>query len=225
MPNDTKSEPLTFETLNAKQQQVSHSFPDQLSLRVHRALSWLRRAEMAGEDRDAAFIFYWIAFNAAYADNREDVTPAGERQAFEDYFSKIVELDKSQLIYEAIWTRFSSSIRLFLDNRYVFQPFWSHQNGEAGYDDWEERFQKSKRRVRVSLAGRNTKAILTTLFDRMYVLRNQLVHGGATWNSSINRTQVTDGAQIMSFLMPLFIDLMMDNSKIPWGAPYYPVVE
>jgi hypothetical protein len=67
--------------------------------------------------------------------------------------------------------------------------------------------------------------ILSTLFDRLYVLRNQLVHGGATWNSSVNRAQVGDGARIMAFLVPLFIDLMMDNPEFAWGAPYYPVVE
>ena len=223
MPNEIKSDTSRFKDLKAKHRQMSNR--DHLSLRVHRALSWLERAEKAGDDRDAAFIFYWIAFNAAYADNHKDLTPVGERQAFEDYFAKIVQLDKNHLIYEAIWTRFSSSIRLFLDNKYVFQPFWSHQNGETGYDDWEARFEKSKQRVRASLAQRNTKAILTTLFERMYVLRNQLVHGGATWNSSVNRAQVNDGARIMSFLMPLFIDLIMENPIISWGAPYYPVVE
>ncbi len=41
---------------------------DSLNLRLSRALSWLERAEKeygAGVgDLDAAFIFYWIAFNA-----------------------------------------------------------------------------------------------------------------------------------------------------------------
>ena len=34
---------------------------------VQRALSWLDRAENSTDDPDGAFIFYWIAFNAAYA--------------------------------------------------------------------------------------------------------------------------------------------------------------
>ena len=36
------------------------------TLRIHRALSWLKRAEAAGEDDDVAFICLWIGFNAAY---------------------------------------------------------------------------------------------------------------------------------------------------------------
>ena len=51
------------------------------------------------------------------------------------------------------------------------------------------------------------------VFDRLYVLRNQLVHGGATWNSSVNRAQVRDGAAILGFLLPVFVDLMMDNPR------------
>ena len=63
------------------------------------------------------------------------------------------------------------------------------------------------------------------LFGRLYVLRNQLVHGGATWNGSVNRNQVEDSAKIMAFLIPLFIELMMENPAENWGKPYYPVVD
>ena len=40
----------------------------------------------------------------------------------------------------------------------------------------------------------------------------------------MNRRQVQDGARIMAFLSPLFVDLMMDNPDLEWGRPYYPVV-
>lgn len=216
---------LTFESLKQKQRAIRHGFPDDVGLRVHRAISWVRRAEMATEDDDARFIFYWIAFNAAYAEDRETALQAGERSAFEGYFERLIALDTSHLIYDAIWQRFSDPIRLLLDNRYVFQPFWNFHNRVSGYADWEERFAKSKRRSQIGLANRDTKLILTTVFDRLYVLRNQLVHGGATWNSAVNRSQVRDGATIMAFLVPLFIDLMMDNPHVVWGPPYYPVLD
>ncbi len=76
------------------------------------------------------------------------------------------------------------------------------------------------------MARQDTSAILAIVFDRLYVLRNQLVHGGATWNGSVNRNQVRDGARILSFLMPIFIDLMMDNhNRIDLGPAYYPPVD
>ncbi len=40
-----------------------------------------------------------------------------------------------------------------------------------------------------------------------------------------NRDQVRDGARILGFLVPIFVDLMMDNPDENWGLPYYPVVE
>jgi hypothetical protein len=32
----------------------------------------------------------------------------------------------------------------------------------------------------------------------MYSLRNQLLHGGVTCNSSVNRSQISQGAEIMT---------------------------
>jgi len=75
------------------------------------------------------------------------------------------------------------------------------------------------------VAQRNTPIVLSILFDRLYVLRNQLVHGGATWDSSANRNQVRDGASLLGCLLPVFIDLMMDNPDAEWAMPMYPVVE
>lgn len=214
-----------FHDLKAKQRKIRDGFGEDLGLRVHRALSWLHRAETAKEDDDAAFIFYWIAFNAAYANELRDGDLEGERSVFTEYFGRLTSLDQENRIYDAIWQRFPQEIRLLLENRYVFQPFWRHHNREPGYEAWHSSFKRSKRRVAVALKEQDTKAILSTLFDRLYVLRNQLVHGGATWNSAVNRDQVRDGARILGALVPVFIDLMMDNPSATWGAPYYPVIE
>ena len=71
----------------------------------------------------------------------------------------------------------------------------------------------------------DTSRMLLVVFDRLYVVRNQLVHGGATWNSSINRAQVKDGAAVLGWLLPVFIDIMLENPDQDWGKPFYPVVK
>src|SRR5262245_57381047 len=174
---------LTFEVLKDKQRRLRAGFPENFGLRVHRSISWIGRAEAEANDPAAAFLFLWIAFNAAYADERD---VRGEREAFAWFFGMLSRLDANRRIYDAVWTRFPGSIRLFLENRYVFGPFWSHQNGIEGYDDWEQRFNAARRAFHSELTARDTAKILSMLFDRLYVLRNQLVHGGATWNSSTN---------------------------------------
>ncbi len=220
------SEHLTHATLKAKQRAIRADFPETMGLRAHRAISWVGRAEACGEDDDARFIFLWIAFNAAYADKQEfQAVAPGERTAFADYFGRLVPLDEDRRIYEALWQRFSGPVRMLMKSQYVFNPFWQYHNGIDGFENWEDRFKTSARSFAQSFQTGDSVRVLSLVFDRLYVLRNQLVHGGSTWNSGVNRAQVRDGAEILGFLMPVFIDIMMDNPSKNWGKPFYPVVE
>ncbi len=207
--------------LKTRQRALREGFSSDFGLRIHRAISWIGRAEQAVGDLDASFVFYWIAFNAAYAQDRD---PVAERDAFRDFFTQLSRLDKEHRIHSEVWTAFSGPIRLFLENRYVFAPFWQHQNGIAGYDDWQARFTAAKTRFHTALGQRDAVLILSMLFDRLYVLRNQIVHGGATWNSSANRDQLRDGTRILGTLLPAIVDLMMDHPTEDWGRPWYPVI-
>ena len=74
------------------------------------------------------------------------------------------------------------------------------------------------------MMDRDTARVLRILFDRLYVLRCQMMHGATTWNSSVNRTQVENGAAVLAALLPEMIDLMLDNPGIDWGTPHYPVI-
>ena len=216
---------LSHIALKEKQRGLREGFPIGLSLRVHRSLSWLNRSEMAGGDSDAGFIFLWIAFNAAYSKEISNQYGASERNQFDDYFNRLIKLDRKHLIYDAIWQKFAGPIRLLIDNKYLFHSFWCFHNHQPGHENWEERFQRSRKKLLLAMQNFDTRTVLNTLFERLYVLRNQTLHGGATWNSSVNRDQLRDGRAILGFLVPIFIDLMMDHPNEDWGAPYYPVVD
>lgn len=216
---------ISFDALKEKQRAIRAGFPETMGLRVHRAISWIGRAENYGDDDDARFTFLWIAFNAAYADEREyQAVPLGERAEFSGFFTKLVTLDQEKRIYKALWQRFSGPVRLLMENRYVYSPFWHFHNGIDGFEDWEERFGSSSRSFARAFQSGDTARVLGFVFDRLYVLRNQILHGGSTWNSSVNRQQVRDGSAILAFLLPVFVDLMMDNPQKDWGKPFYPVV-
>ena len=104
-------EPLDHAALKSRQRSLRAGFPETMGLRVHRSINWTGRAEAAAEDPDARFIFSWIAFNAAYADERNfQSIPAGECKSFADFFDKLVALDIDRRIYSAIWQRFSGPI-------------------------------------------------------------------------------------------------------------------
>ncbi|WP_288414942.1 HEPN domain-containing protein [uncultured Novosphingobium sp.] len=221
-------DPLHPENLKHKQRALRDGFPLPLTLRVHRALSWLRRADAESDDDDVRFILLWIGFNAAYASDLGQAAGDDgrrERNVFLAFFHTLVRFDARHRIYDAVWSRFGQEIRLLLDNRYVFAPFWLHHNGVAGYANWELRLEDPRRQVNRALREHDTATLLSLLFDRLYVLRNQLVHGGGTWNSGNNRAQVRSGAALLGYLLPIFVDLMMDNPAHAWALPHYPVVE
>ena len=88
----------------------------------------------------------------------------------------------------------------------------------------KKKFSQSKSKVLNALKGKNTLLILEILFDRLYTLRNQLMHGSATWNGKINRSQVTDGQSIISFLIPTILNIMMENHNEDWGKLTFPVI-
>ncbi len=215
---------LTYAALKQRQRAIRDGFPPSLSLRVHRALSWLDRAERADEDQDARFVFLWIDFNAAYANELHDRTLLSEKGLFNQFIQRLVDLDRQQRLHDTVWLEFPHSIRALIDNRYVFQPFWDHHNSDDQHD-WEQAFADSKAAALRALGKRDTAKVISILISRLYTMRNQLIHGGATWNSQVNRNQVRDGANLMGKLVPVMISVMMDNPNQLWGDACYPVVD
>lgn len=216
--------PLDYANLKARHRALRDDFPPALSLRIHRALSWLQRAEMETDDLDARFIFLWIAFNAAYSHELPDHFNFSETRLFFHFIGRLVDSDKEDVIGEIIWSEFPKSIRLLLDNRYVFQPFWAFQKGNLTQEAWEEKFHRSKASALRALGKMDTRKVLMVIFERLYVLRNQLFHGNATWNSSANRNQLKQATAIMDNLVPAIIAIMLQSSDQLWGDPKYPVV-
>jgi len=219
---------MSFERLKARQRAERHGWPENLGLRVHRALSWLHRAEQlaSAEDVDGEFILLWIAFNAAYATEIDEKYRDSEQQTFRAFLSKLVDLDAGKKRFEAlVWTEFPKSIRVLLDNRYVFADFWYWQNGSLSEAEFQAKFAAANRAAHVALGRQDTVTVLSIVLSRIYVLRNQLVHGGATWGSSVNREQLRDCTNFMAKLIPLVIEVMMDHPETLWGDACYPVVK
>lgn len=91
--------------------------------------------------------------------------------------------------------------------------------------DWAVQMDKAYHKGRHALEAKDAPGILAIVFNRLNVLRNQLVHGGATWGIAVSRDQVCDGAAILGCLLPMFIDLMMDHPDHEWPMPHYPLVD
>ncbi|EBC1276300.1 hypothetical protein F8606_07935 [Salmonella enterica] len=212
-----------FEKLKIQHRTMREHFSPNLSLRVHRSLSWLQRAEMA-EDDDGRFIFLWIAFNAAYATEIDDNYRLSEQVSFRNFLEKLCGLDEHKQIEQLVWQEFSGSIRILLNTPFVLQSFWDHHSGKISETQWKERLKHDRKIASMALASSNTPQLLGVIFSRLYTLRNQLIHGGATWNSSVNRKQLKDCTSLLGKLVPVVIALMMSHPDTLWGNACYPVV-
>ena len=194
--------------------------------RMRRAKSWHERSEEATSDGER-FIFLWIAFNAAYGSDASDSVGLTQRRQFTEFLARVRERDAGNEIEGIIWDTFPGPIRILLENRYVFAPFWKWVQGEAEGDDWQERFERETASVRRKLSRRDVHGVLRIVFDRLYTLRNQIFHGGATFSEGWGQTQVHDGSRIMASLVPAVLAIMRaDIDRNPdtavWGAVAYP---
>ena len=208
--------------------QSKEQFNEDFRLRIHRSLSWLQQAEQAqqAQDFDSQFIFLWIAFNAAYAKDLGAGIRSVDKGLFVQFIYRICHLDQQHHIYDSVWNTFSGSIRIILNNKFTFQQFWDYHNGLITETEWLESFERNTQKALNALSQKDTPEILVAVFNHLYTLRNQIIHGGATFNSTVNRSQLKDACTILFTIIPEMLQVMLNhpNDKT-WGKPFYPVVK
>ena len=200
--------------------------------RIRRAESWLKLSNRS-KSEDERFIFLWIAFNAAYGNEIPDDTnidaKTPEKERFAEFVDKIVERDREGAIKKTLLETFSGPVRILLKNKFVFGPFWEWVQERKRDDGWLTKLKKRNKQAFEALGKGNVAGVLQEVLARLYVLRNQMVHGGTTFYDGWGREQVMDGSRIMKTLMPLVLQIMKDDikkhpdSKV-WGKLNYPRV-
>ena len=205
------------------------SYRDKFTTRIRRAKSWLdcaRREHASGDlssgQWDVAFVLYWIAFNAAFATEYSE-SPSTSKE-FRHCVAQIVCLESGRDICVQVQNRLADPVDRVLKNKYLFKKYWDYANGKRGNENWEQSLRDQLESVRKAIAEPSearSKTFLRILFERLYTLRNQIVHGGATWKSRYNRKSVEYGVPIMAFLVPLFVKIIEQHPEVKWGRPYY----
>lgn len=198
-------------------------YPETTAIRIHRGMSWLIKAEENQNDLDSSFLYLWICFNAAYAQelSRDSFS---ESELFNDFIRKTISLDKEDKIQMMLFGEFSQAIRILLDNKYVYQPFWNFQN-KTTVVNWQGGFIDNNKKAFRAIVNKDTHTTIRIIFSRLYTLRNQIIHGGSTFNSQVNRHQLRDGCKIMFKLMQHIFLIMIENPSEFSGSVIYPLVK
>ena len=189
------------------------------NVRFHRACSWLQRAEQTTrEDLDLALLSQWIAFNALYGQwdhgNRE---PVADMECWKNFLERMIALDQSNHVSGAL-TRNKSLVMSIFNDEFLSRHYWQEPTGK--------RANQSKRTMfdaRTWFVQAKWLLILDRLFERIYFLRCQLVHGAATYNGTLNRTSIRVCSQAMDQLLRAFLMTWIQHgSDEDWGIMCYP---
>lgn len=147
-------------------------------------------------------------------DSRE---PVADNVCWRHLLDRMLALDESDFIVEALMENKPLVMSIF-DDEFLSRYFWQEPT--------DKRASKSKKTMfdarTWSLQG-NWMMILDRLIERIYLLRCQLVHGAATFNSSLNRTATRRCSQMMDHLLRAFLSVWIEHgADEDWGIMCYP---
>jgi len=98
------------------------------AIRLHRAISWLNCAEECYESNDdLCFIALWIAFNACYGIENNDLS-TDTRSEFNNFMERLISYDTEEKIHALLWSKYSQLAQLERD-KLVYKV----ENSESTY--------------------------------------------------------------------------------------------
>lgn len=179
----------------------------------------MQRAEDAfKEDSDLALLSHWIAFNALYGQwsaERKETLP--DNASWKGFIERIHKIDNEGTIEEVLSSNKRLVMKIFEDE-YLSRFFWA--------DPSEKRAGQSKQIMYDSqtwFLQRKWLLIMDRLLERIYLLRCQLVHGAATYNSSLNRIAIRHCYLALDHLLRAILQVWIKwGVDEDWGVLCYP---
>jgi len=207
----------------ARDQFVRNEVHNDLRVRVHRACRAIDHAELIDGDgkdparADTGLILRWVALNALYARwDGNAGAPLRDRIALDRFTSQVAKLDTEGRIRSAL-TMIRADVESLLENPFLIARFWAA-------DEWENvRPQRGRmRKFDEELSEDRIAAALQRVLTVVYFLRCQIIHGGATIGSSLNRQAVEPAGRALALLVTQLTALVVEHGpKIDWGELCY----
>lgn len=224
--------PLPAETLRAEWKAAveRHGIADTpTAIRMHRVCKWLGEGQALQEAgrADMAFVAFWIAFNALYAQWEEGGGEQNEMGRMKACVVRLLRLDGEEFLYGWIISC-RRDIEAIYDDPFLSHYFWQKvmQTPPRLEVDWQAiapTFSRGSEAQRLRQTGQ-LQRITEGFLGRAYVLRNQLVHGGATPGSKVNREQVDRMTPVMGRFIEASIQAVIhaNDQFEDWGRLPYP---
>jgi len=173
-----------------------------------------------------AFIFHYIAFNCMYGRRKYEGDQTQIQEDLEAFFSKLLVMHKKDLqqggtiLKDALSTCQQDGAVLIRD-RFLANRYWRGTQPAAAL---QIKLNKEAIGALEALADGEYGEYLSTVFQRISVLRNQVMHGCATYGArSYGRGSLTKSLRVLRLLVPAFYRLMRRyGHDLTWDPIPYP---
>lgn len=193
------------------------------NLRIQRSLSWFRKAVELQADYDFQFLSLWIGLNALYVQENEDSL---DQQALSQFLHLILSKDHEKRISQILLGRYEVTLHALLDNQYLTQHFWDYQHNKISQSDCREMLKQQKIEAQQALRQQDILKMLSEVFKRFTILRQQILQGGVSYASALSRKQMQESCSLFSALLNTFIYILLEHAAVmDSGKAYYPVVQ
>lgn len=175
---------------------------------------WLNEASSGGVEPTSKFLYYWIAFDSLMDDCISlEKKAACFRTRLRGFLRYVTNIDSESHLEASLWKSYSNTIRILLDSRYTFKPYWDYQNGKISKENWVLALNRNNRIALKALEHRDIATLIFVIFERIYTLRNQLLHSAFCPNDACIYNDMRGATLIMSELIPVFLELLSSNLK------------
>ena len=207
------------EIYRTKKSEYSSAF----NFRMQRCLSWWKKSILFHDDMDMQFMTAWVALNALYAQGE---TIAQEQDHLLQFVQHMYHKDFDQRMSRIIWEKYPHSLEILLTHPYLQQSFWDWRNQKISEVTWRANFEDEKQQILHAMQQHDSASILSFVFKRLFTLQQQILQGGATYSSAINRKQLSHANTLLCALMPCFIQILLENlENVELSQPFYPVMQ
>lgn len=175
--------------------------------RLRRANSWYQQGIKEEISDEESFLFLWIAFEAAY--NSLGNKDENEKDRVHKFINEVIRLDKSNQM-EVLLRSTGPLLRKLLENEYIYRFFWYAKRKNRN-NNWKKDFDRENEAI-LKHWLKDIPTLLCTILERLYILRNQMLHGGMTFGGdSFGKRQIRDSRPVMGKLVKFVIDIMEDD--------------
>lgn len=181
-----------------------------LTDRVRRSLSWLKRVvRVSQDDLPPRFIELWIALNALYGQpTYEKRSRLTEEDYFRHFMGSLVQFDSSEKQLPAAMIKLQKGVTRLVKNEFLWNEFW--RRDPAGL---VKSIDEETKALKESVDRNDVPTFFTCAVKRLLVLRNQLVHGSSSENTTKNEDALKPGLLILEEILPVFLLLLIRHGK------------